>query len=260
MADGVVQESNNIMAKTAKKEEDVLVFFDLETCGKDASTTELVQFGGIKVIGKEMKELKFLVKPSIPIDKGAEEVHGISNAAVQNCKPLSAYKDQLVEFFKDATIVGGYNLIKFDVPILTRQLEELGVKNLLKDKTVFDVYPVYLQHHRRKLADCYKFYCNKELDGAHDAINDVKATFLCYQKQIEMEKKTPKEIIEAQANADSGIDRYVVFNGGEPFINFGKHKGTSFKEMDVGYLSWILKNDFPKDFKEIILKFMNSSK
>lgn len=246
------------MAKTNKKE-DVLVFFDLETTGIDCSSCELVQFGGIKIVGKDIKELKLLVKPSIPIEKGAEEVHGITNEMVKDCKPLSEYKDQLVEFFKDAAVVSGYNLIKFDVPIITRQLETLGVKDLFKDKTIFDVYVLYLQHHRRKLGDCYKFYCNKDIEGAHDAMTDIKATAECYFKQMEIEKKSPAQILEDQAKnkEESSLERYVIFKGGEPYINFGKNKGTSFKDVDKGYLSWILSKDFPNDVKQVILGFLN---
>ena len=110
---------------------------------------------------------------------------------------------------------------------------------------------------QRTLSAAYKFYCNKNLDGAHSAEADATATF---------------EILEAQTNRYSSLGstidsilkmigeevivdfarRFVMDNGVEVF-NFGKFKGRSVAEVlktEPQYYDWMMKGDFPQHTKQ----------
>jgi len=85
-----------------------LVIFDLETTGVDTSSCEIIQFGGTRIYksGKESKTFQFMCKPSIDIEDGAAEVHGISNEDVKDCPAFSNYIKSIVDFFNGADVCG----------------------------------------------------------------------------------------------------------------------------------------------------------
>lgn len=37
----------------------------------------------------------------------------------------------------------------------------------------------------RNLKAAYKYYCDKELDGAHNAANDIRATYEVFKSQLQ---------------------------------------------------------------------------
>ena len=113
----------------------------------------------------------------------------------------------------------------------------------------------------RTLTAAYRFYCNKELVGAHGAEADTRATFEILKAQVNRyeELKGDSESLAqftkpSQPNAD--LAGMIKFNlQGDEIFNFGKHKGkkvTDILEREPGYYAWMQNADFPAYTKKVL--------
>ena len=240
-----------------------LVIWDLETTSAEVDTAEVIQFGGIKFIPKgrgQTTELKFLCKPRNPIEKDATEVNGISNEDVENEPVFKTFAKDVVEFFQDAVNIG-YNHRHFDLPIIERELNECGFDDIFKDTVVLDTYMVFKNHNPRKLEDAMKFYSVNFRDKKlHDALFDADATFSIFKRQLQQEKKSVLDLAEEYDGLPHqriGFSNHIKLNkNDQPFLTFGKNKDRLLKDINTGYLFWMLGSVFPVPVKNYIRKFM----
>ena len=107
-----------------KFEKDI-VFFDLETTNADVNTARIVQIALIKIYNGERQFYKSLVNPLIPIPQEAIDVHGITNEMVANEKSFYQIAEDVVAFIGDSDLAG-YNIIRFDIPVLIEELARTG--------------------------------------------------------------------------------------------------------------------------------------
>jgi len=100
-----------------------LSFFDLETTGVD-NTARIVQIAiRTQQPDGSWQEFESLVNPEIPIPPGSTQVHGITDQDVTDAPTLEAIADRIL-----AELTGdlcGFNALKFDIPILARELERI---------------------------------------------------------------------------------------------------------------------------------------
>ncbi len=104
----------------------------------------------------------------------------------------------------------------------------------------------------------YRFYCGKELDGAHSANADTRATLEVLKSQLDRYDDLPNDIAElskfSQMNRNVDFMGRLVFNDDDKeVINFGKYKGRLAEEVlrkDPSYYDWILKGDFAQNTKD----------
>jgi DNA polymerase-3 subunit epsilon len=117
---------------------------------------------------------------------------------------------------------------------------------------------------QRTLSAAYKFYCNKELVGAHGAEADATATFEVIEAQLEKYSQilpTVEGIVKFTGE-DNIVDfarRFVMQNGVEIF-NFGKHKGkpvTQVIKEEPQYYDWMMKGDFALNTKQKFTEILN---
>jgi DNA polymerase-3 subunit epsilon len=136
----------------------------------------------------------------------------------------------------------------------------------------------------RNLTAAYKFYCGKDLEGAHSAEADVFATYEVLKAQIEryqdcsIKDSSGKEIIpikndmhalhELTAQQFADLAGRIGFNDkGEEIFNFGKYRNmkvTDILQKDPSYYDWMMKGDFALNTKkkvtEIKLRGFNQKK
>ena len=237
------------MIQTDKK----IIYFDLETTGIDIAKDRIVQFAMFSekqnlpsiAIGKH----EFICNPGIPIPKEASDVHGITDEMVADKPPFSHFAARIVEEMKGSVLVG-YNLINFDVPLLAEELLRAGYQ--MPSCPIIDAGNLFKKKEERTLSAAMQFYCGKELDGAHDAMNDVMATRSVLHAQLERYQDVPRTVEELEIFTRFGEPR-LDFAGkfakdadGDYCYNFGKNKGQKIKH-DTGFLRWMFGKDFTRD-------------
>lgn len=229
------------------------VFFDLETTGVSIDNDRIIQFAGIDSDGNE---LDILINPQMFIPEEAVAVHGITNEDVQFEKTFPEVAETIYNFCNNA-ILAGYNSNNFDVPMLKKNLFEAGFS--LKDNGMIDVLKIERSVNSHKLGNTFKRYTGKELENAHNALADVKATMKILELQKKIFKLTPDVLLEFSKDDKQFLDwsKRIFKKDNEIFWNFGKHKN---KEVlsNIGYLNWVLDADFPEDMKTILTNYKNN--
>lgn len=237
-----------------------IIFFDLETTGIDVARDRIVELCYIKLHPDgEKEERSMRLNPTIPIPSFASEVHGITNEDVKDCPTFKDVANQLQEVFEGCDLAG-FNSNHFDIPLLVEEFLRAGIDINLKDCRMIDVQNIYHKLERRTLVAAYQYYCGKDLQNAHSALADTRATYEVLEAQLD---KYPEDLqndiafLADFSQRSKNIDfsgRVVYDENGVETINFGKYKGRAVKDIvmrDPGYFSWIQQGDFPLNTKRI---------
>jgi len=235
-----------------------LVLYDIESSGLDVKKDQPVSFAAIKIWpDAKSKEVYLEFKPTVLINPRAAEINGFTAEKLKDAKPFSFYAKELALLFKDSD-VAGYNIERFDIPMLDNMFIANGIKNVFKEAKVADCYKIYCSHQKRKLADSYKYYTGKEIELAHHALGDVKSTIEILDKQLSIEASSVDNMVEKyNAVKDGNTIEHIIIIDGNHVINFGtKYKGVLVKECPKSFLRWIETKTFPDKVKEIIKSYL----
>jgi len=258
-----------------------LVFFDVETTGLNIGKDKIIELALLKINpdGSEIEKV-WRFNPEIPISKEAEAVHGICNADLKKEPLFSEKADEILEFLENCDLAG-YNSNKFDLPLLVEEFLRIEKDFDLKDRQCIDVQNIFHKMEPRNLKAAYRFYCQKELIDAHQALADSRATFeilkgqmVKYMGKTYEDTKTGKITIfynDVKALSDFSREHrtvdfagHIVFNeNDEEVFNFGKYKGVPVKKVFVlepPYYDWMMKADFPLYTKKIITRIYREAK
>jgi DNA polymerase-3 subunit epsilon len=240
-----------------------LVFFDLETTGTDIARDRIVQIAVLKLLPDGGEEVRTrLINPGIPIPASATAVHHITDEAVADKPKFPDIAKGLAEFFRGADIAG-FNSNRFDIPILVEEFGRSSIPFPDPEAKLVDVQVIYHRKEERTLAAAYRFYCNKTLEGAHDAEADVRATLEVFRQQLEKydDIGTTLEELHRYSNSDTIVDyaRKLMRNDrGEIVYAFGKNRGKRVLD-DPGYAEWMLGGDFPESTKNVLRRMLAST-
>lgn len=237
-----------------------IVFFDLETTGINVATDRIVEISYLKIFPNGSEESKtYRVNPTIPIPAKTTEIHGISDVDIKDAPKFSELAKSIAKVLEGSDIAG-YNSNKFDIPLLAEEMLRAGIDIDLKKRKFVDVQVIFLKKEPRTLSAALKYYCNKELNNAHSAEADTRATYDILQAQLDrysdLENDIDKlsEFSSHNKNADF-VGRIIFDEQGEEVFNFGKYKGQSVVkvfEKDPAYYGWMMKNDFPLYTKKVL--------
>ena len=237
-----------------------LIFFDLETTGINISSDRIVEISYLKIYPNGDEESKTTkINPTIPISVKATQIHGITDEDIKDAPPFSEVARTLAKTMEGCDLVG-YNSNKFDIPLLAEEFIRAGIDIDLKKRKFIDVQVIYHKKEQRTLTAAYKFYCNKELEEAHSAEADTRATCEILKAQLEMYNDLPNDIdkLSAYSSHNKNVDfagRIVYNENGEETFNFGKYKGQKVEEVfkkDPAYYGWMINNDFPLYTKNVL--------
>lgn len=249
-----------------------IIFFDLETTGVDVSRDRIVEISMIKIMpdGEEITRTRRL-NPTIPIPAEATAVHGITDEDVKDQPTFAQVAKSLAQFVEGCDF-GGFNSNRFDLPVLAEEFLRAGVEVDLKRHRFIDVQNIFHKKEQRTLVAAYRFYCNRELEDAHSAEADTRATYEVLQAQLDRYDDLENDIdFLADYSSRGNFADYagmILYNEqGDEVFAFGKYKGRSVSEVfgtDPGYYAWILNGNFPlytkKLMTEIRLRAKNKSK
>lgn len=234
-----------------------IMFFDLETTGTNILRDRIVEISMIKVFPDGHDAQRTLrINPGMPIPAEATAVHHISDADVADKPRFEEIASDLATSFTGCDIAG-YNSNRFDVPMLAEEFYRAGVDFDFSKPRYIDVQTIFHKKEQRTLTAAYRFYCNKELDGAHSANADTRATLEVLLAQLERYTDIPSDIegLAEYTSLQKNVDlagRLVYDDKHREVINFGKYKGQLAAEVlrkDPGYYNWIQQGDFPTETK-----------
>ena len=239
-----------------------LAIFDLETTGLNITKDRIVEIAIIKVHPNGEEEyFSKRVNPEMPIPEETSLIHGIYNKDIENEPKFSEIAEELVSFLGDADLAG-YNSNKFDIPVLSEELLRVGNTFDVSNRKFVDVQNIFHKMEQRTLAAAYKFYCNKEIENAHNALADTTATWEVLKAQIEKYDTLEKNIDSLSDFSKAGnynlldfAGRLAINENNEAVYNFGKNKGKTIKEIAIsepGYYGWMLNADFPLYTKQCL--------
>jgi len=237
-----------------------ICFFDLETTGIDITKDRIVEISILKVYPNGNKESKtWLVNPTIPIPKAASDVHGITDERVAGEPTFKELAKQIHNMIKDSDLAG-YNSDRFDIPLLAEEMLRAEVDFDLGNRVSVDVQTIFHKMEQRTLSAAYKFYCGKDLIGAHTASADTNATYEILKAQLDrydsLENNIKKLSEFTYRKQIADFAGFIGYNDkGEEIFTFGKHKGKRVEDIfdeEPGYFGWLLGADFPLYTKKIL--------
>jgi DNA polymerase-3 subunit epsilon len=249
-----------------------LAIFDLEATGLNISQDRIVEIAIIKINPDGTEEtFTSKVNPEMPIPEEVSLIHGIYDKDVVDAPKLGDLAQRIIDFVGDADL-GGYNSNKFDIPMLAEEMLRVGSDFKMTGRHFVDVQNIFHKMEQRTLAAAFQFYCQSELDNAHNALADTSATWKVLQSQLEKYPDLKAEVPFLADFSKAGNQHILDFAGrlavdenGDAVYNFGKHKGKTVKQVnedEPGYYGWFVSEstDFPKYTKQKLKEEMDKIK
>lgn len=239
-----------------------LVVFDLETTGTWVEKDKIVEIGMIKLMpdGAKQDYVK-RINPGMPIPVNVSRIIDIIDDDVKDAPPFKDIAKEILEFIGDSDL-GGFNILRFDLPVLEREFFDAGFSFHWRERNIYDAQKIYHIHEKRDLTAAYQLYCNKELESAHSALGDAEATVDIFDSQIkkygvpEQGIESLKDIEYERSSAYFDTERKFCWWNGNLYPMFGKYRRKKhIKEIaveDRPYLEWILSKDFSDQIKRMI--------
>jgi DNA polymerase-3 subunit epsilon len=244
-----------------------IVFFDLETTGVNVKADRIVEITVLKVFPDGSQEFKStLINPEMPIPPQATAIHHINDADVMDKPQFKRYAKSVADFLTDCDI-GGYNVKRFDLPMLESEFKRVGITFSRGGRSVIDAMVIFHKKEPRDLKAAYKRFCGKELVDGHRTEVDIRATLEILESQLGVYEDVPRDIKGLhQFCCAEGENEWVdaegklAWCGDEVIFNFGSHSGQSLKDVAVkypDYLQWLIGKDFSEDLKQIVKEALN---
>ena len=240
-----------------------IVFFDLETTGVNAIHDRIVEISYIKVFPDGNEESKTVrINPERHIPEQSSAIHGIYDEDVKDCPTFKQVARDIAAIFVNSDIAG-FNSNYFDVPMLVEEMLRAGIDFDITKCRLIDVQNIYHKLEQRTLSAAYKFYCGKNLEDAHSAQADTRATYEVLKAQLDKypdKLNNDVQFLSSFSKMNDNVDfaGRIIYNDKHiPVFNFGKYKGQSVEDVlarDPGYYGWMMQGDFPQNTKQVLTK------
>jgi DNA polymerase III subunit epsilon len=239
-----------------------IAFLDIESTGANWRTDRIIDLALILVRpdGSE-QSLLFRVHPGQPIPPESTAIHGITDADVRDEPPFEALADTILECLEGCDLAG-YNLARFDIPMLQAEYARLNRKFPMDGRRVVDVQRIFHRKEPRDLTAAVKYYCGRAHAGAHGALADTEATLRVFEAQLERYDDLPRDVDGLAEYTRTGPSDAFDAQGklrwdadGDVALGFGVFKGAKLRvlaEKDRGYLDWMLRKDFGPEVEEAV--------
>ena len=250
-----------------------LVVFDLETTGTNISQDRIVEMAMVKVMPDGSIEEKCRkINPTIPIPAETSMIHGIYDEDVKNEPTFAQMAKSLAQYLEGCDL-SGFNVLGFDLPMLVEEFMRSNVDFDTEQRKVVDAQKIFHLMEKRNLSAALKFYCGKDLENAHSALADAKATYEVLVSQLE--KYEGLEAFDTLGNKLATIENdmgvlhglttsnrvdfagRMIYKDGVEVFNFSKHRGKPVVEIlkkEPSFYDWVMKGDFPLDTKRKLTK------
>ena len=255
-----------------------IAFIDLETTGIDIVRDRIIQIAVLKVFPDGNEEMKtWIINPTIPIPAVTSEIHGMYDEDVKDKPTFADISNSLANYINDSDLAG-YNSNRFDIPLLIAEFLRVDIDFKLEGRNIIDVQTIFHKMEPRSLRAAYKYYCGEELIGAHDAENDIRATYEVLKSQLERYENAEYEDKDGNKsypikNDIDVLQKFTPFDFLDPtkklvyddqnqvIFNFGKYKGELVAEAfkkEPNYYKWMMEKEFSSFTKIAVTKIWQS--
>ena len=237
-----------------------LIVFDLETTGVNITKDRIVEISYIKVMPDGTEEAKTIrVNPGMHIPEEATAIHHITDEDVKDAPAFKDIARSLSRVFEGCDIAG-FNSNRFDIPLLMEEFLRAGVEFDVSKRKFIDIQTIFHKMEQRTLVAAYKFYCHKDLNDAHSASADTRATYEVLKAQLDHYPSLQNDVtfLSKFSSQNRNVDlagRIVLNDHDVEVFNFGKYKGQPVAEVlkkDCGYYGWMMQGDFPQNTKNVL--------
>jgi DNA polymerase-3 subunit epsilon len=238
-----------------------LAFFDIEATGISPRADRIIDLAIVTLNPDGTRDTHtFRVNPEMPIPEESTKIHGITDQDVENSPTFKEVAPEINSVLEGCDL-GGYNIVRFDIPMLAEEFIRCGIKFDVDSRRLIDAQRIFHRREPRDLTAALSFYCGELHMGAHGAEADVLATIQVLEGQFAKYQDLPGEMDSLHDYCNprdpSWVDRQgrLKWSGGKVALNFGKKKGQLLRrivEEDPGFIKWMLRSDFPADTRQIV--------
>ena len=239
-----------------------VIFFDLETTGLSLANDRIVELAVLRVSPQgDVFEKVRRYNPEIPIPPEAAAVHGITDDVVADELPFRRTARSLAQLL-DPCDLAGFNIRRFDLPILLAEFRRAGVPFEVKGRLLIDMKMIFHREEPRDLSAAARFYLARDHQDAHTALGDIRTTAAVLTAQLDRYAHLPRDVAGLHAYCDemgpfvTEFDRWFSEERGALVFNRGKHKGTTLDEVAGSapdYLEWMMRaDDMPDEVLEVV--------
>lgn len=229
-----------------------LVLLDLETTGLSIVTDRIVELALIRVSPQgDVLERVRRFNPGIPIPPEATAIHGITDEDVAAQPPFAARARSLMELMEPCDL-GGFNLRRFDLPLLLAEFKRAGVPFSTQGRRLIDAQVIFHRKEPRDLSAAARFYLGRDHEEAHTALGDIRTTAAVLSAQLQRYPDLPRDLDGLHAYCDevspfqTELDRWFARRGAELIFRRGRHRGEALSKVastEPDYLRWMLGAD-----------------
>lgn len=245
-----------------------LAFLDVETTGLSTISDRIVELAVIRISPQgDVLERVRRFNPGIPIPPEATAVHGITDEDVADEPPFSATARSLAELL-DPCDLGGFNIRRFDIPILLAEFKRAEVPFSIQGRLLLDAQVVFHREEPRDLSAAARFYLSRDHQEAHTALGDIRTTAAVLSAQIERYPHLPRDLAGLHAYCDevapfqTELDRWFQRREGNLFFRRGKHRGEALAHIATtapDYLEWMLSTgDMDEEVLQVVREALNT--
>ena len=243
-----------------------LAVLDLETTGIDSQKDRIVEICVLRFSPPDKRELRTQrLNPGISIPAEATAIHRIRNVDVAEQPSFSDIAPKLLRFLDDCDLCG-YNLKRFDLPMLYAEFERAGFMLNLAGRSIIDPMQIFHHYERRDLAAAVQFYLGHEHENGHSAEADVEAMAKVLAAMLDRYEELPRSVndLHKQFVNPGAVDlgeRFTCVDGEIRFC-FGKYRGQPLDAVarsSPAYLKWMLAQDFGSDTKRVVTDALKRS-
>ena len=203
---------------------DRMIVLDFETTGLQPGYRPVeIAWLEFDSLYKVSQSVTSLIDPQMPIEPGAQKVHGISAEMLVGKPTLEEFLhgEHADKFANEHVLVVAHNAA-FDLPMFEPFCKK--ATSLCTMRLAQALYPTAENHRLSTLASMFAV----EVEPTHRAMADVGAYFELLRT---ISKKEDKSIDELLVIAS--------YTSPESLMPFGKHKGKMIKDLPSDYVAWL---------------------
>lgn len=213
-----------------------MAFFKIHPSSTGSSLPRVERFGSGNF---RSGDASIYVRPPVTITAQASQVHGLTNRDLAHLPPFSAHAQALHEFLKGCDITG-YNVAKFDLPILQNEFAACGIAWPPAEGNdvpcVVDTLKLF-RDLKRNLELAHYFFTDQELVGAHNAEVDTVAALKVLFGMVRKNSGLREKIEDILRNAEPIVLKTIENSDATPSapkkrsIHSSSSKGVTAKAM-----------------------------